>query len=265
MSTDCNQSLNSKAAAMHDGKIPVYIVSLPADVERRGNLLRQFDKLPGFAPRVVTGVYGGALPDSALLHLVEDSRWSSRKGTIGCFLSHVSVWEKISRGPEPLSIVLEDDADASGLAEFGTLVRPDDAEVIFLNDQMSPERYSDAVLRTLPMIKALERLERDRIGSGAYGYALTVSGAQKLSRACQNDLFFGHLDGRLLRYATAPEDLALLSEGSWIGSIVTNHHSRRRPPAFGLVKGYTLSRPLVRHRRVESSRENVDNEQTLAG
>jgi hypothetical protein len=79
-----------------------------------------------------------------------------------------------------------------------------------------------------------------------------------LLAACRKDLFYGHVDGRLLRYATSEEDLAQLPSDSWIAGVIRNHHHATLKPTLGLVRGYCLSEPLVRHRGIESSRETAD-------
>ena len=157
-------------------------------------------------------------------------------------------------------IVIEDDVDVSGLGQFLLLNKPADAQLIFLNDRMVPSSApSREPIEALPITEALRRLDRLRSGPGGDGYALTPQAAKAMVDACIRDSYFGHVDGRILRYATAREDLQELPSDSWIVSVVENHHHYRLKPALGLIKGYTISKSLVVHRGIESSREAVDD------
>jgi glycosyl transferase family 25 len=63
---------------------------------------------------IVDGVNGEKLSTRAL---EEDRIYKAlpylrlSRGTIGCFLSHRSVWEQILKGPDEYALIIEDDAD----------------------------------------------------------------------------------------------------------------------------------------------------------
>jgi GR25 family glycosyltransferase involved in LPS biosynthesis len=240
------------------GRIPTFVMNLLSDTARRENVIAQFSKLPDFDLNVVVGVDGRELPNQVCLALAQSEHWIRYKGTIGCFLSHVKAWEEVARCSAPFAIVLEDDVHAAGLNRLSTLTLPSDAEYIFLNDRMTPALPPSAVLTALPVWRALRRVDSLRCGPGGDGYLLTPACALKLLAACRKDLFYGHVDGRLLRYATSEEDLAALPSESWIASVIRNHHHPSLKPTLGLVRGYCLSEAVVRHRGIASSRETAD-------
>jgi hypothetical protein len=242
--------------------VPVFVINLDKDRDRREAILRQFDALPDLEPHVVEGVYGRHLPDSLCENLVREKQWARNKGTIGCFLSHVKAWEEVARLDEPFAVVLEDDVNVSGLSRLGEIDLPEDAEIVFINDRMAGEARGAPA--AMPMWRALQRLEASHGGPGGDGYLLTPAGARKLLAALATDYYYGHVDGRLLRYATAEDDLARLPEKSWIVGVVRHHRHPTLIPTLGLLKGYVLSAPLVRHLGFTSIREAEDSGAALA-
>jgi glycosyl transferase family 25 len=239
-------------------RIPTFVINLESDSARRDDIIGQFARLPGFELNFVVGVDGGGLPDLACYTLTRSEHWIRYKGTIGCFLSHVKAWEEVARCPGPFAVILEDDVDVRGLHRLASLTPPADGDLIFLNDRLTAGASPALTLSALPMWRALTRLDALRNGPGGDGYFLTPKCAATLVAACRKDLFYGHVDGRLLRYATSEEDLAALPSDSWISSVIRNHHHATLKPELGLVRGDCLSEPLVRHRGFPSSRESAD-------
>ena len=225
----------------------VFVLNVERDTERRESVLAQLSAQTGLEPRIVPGVYGPALADIVCLHLTADAHnWISRKGTIGCFLSHVAAWERVARLDAP-AIVLEDDADAPNLWKIADLEIPSDAELIFLNNRMSaePNRSGNPVIT--PMLPTLIRLNDQQVGPGGDGYWLTPRAATKLLDACAVELYFGHVDGRLLRYSVSSDDLASFPEETWLGYVLRMHRNYRGPgrPPIGIIRGYCIAPALV--------------------
>jgi GR25 family glycosyltransferase involved in LPS biosynthesis len=238
---------------------PVFLINLEVDVQRRESMLKQFTNLDDFSLRIVKAINGASLAAPICNALACNKNWASRKGTIACFLSHVRAWEEAAAVEQPFVVVLEDDVSVRGLTELGELEIPHDADIIFLNDRMSANKGPSIKLETQPVWQALKNLDKMRAGGpGGDGYLLTPGGARKMLAACEQDLFFGHVDGRLLRYATSMDDLSMLDDGSWIGEVIRKHHHPTLRPAMGILKGFCLSRPLVSHLGVPSTREAYD-------
>ena len=242
--------------------ISVFVINLESDVARRADIVAGFSGLPGFSLHVVPAVAGALLADAVSEALVGDPEWSQRKGTIGCFLSHVEAWERVARLGRGFAVVMEDDVDIAELGRLHDVRIPDDGEIVFLNDRMSvgpaPPGHAGIAPDVLPLRHALRKLDQIRSGPGGDGYLLTAHGAEKLLAACRADLFYGHVDGRLLRYATTRDELAAIGEDSWIGNVLCRHHHPDLMPELGLLKGYCLSFPLVSHKGLSSSRETED-------
>ena len=245
--------------------VPVFIINMDSDEARRETILDQFASLPGFDLHIVSGVVGSAIPGVAGKRLVENQLWAeTMKGTIGCFLSHVSAWEQAARSEQPFALIIEDDVDLKHLHLISQIDFPETAELIFVNDRMCPPADRSRGLRTVRIIESLRNLDRLKAGPGGDGYLVSPAAAGKLLDACARDLYFGHVDGRLLRYATTEDDLALVGESSWIGTVVRRHHSVATPPALGILDSWALSAPLITHGASPSSGDLLDRSTSVA-
>lgn len=92
--------------------IPIYVISLATDVERRSRMAAQFDRL-GLPFRFLDGVDGRCMTESAR-ERVAPSRlryyWSHLTGgEIGCALSHLAAIRTVAQGGHPFGAVFEDD------------------------------------------------------------------------------------------------------------------------------------------------------------
>jgi GR25 family glycosyltransferase involved in LPS biosynthesis len=252
-----NFSEVSTIGDLKEPKISAFIINLEHDAVRRKLIMDQMMKLDGFEAILVSGINGGNLPDTAR-HLLADSQsWQLQKGALGCFLSHVKVWELAAKSVERFLVVLEDDANVEDLKKLRNLQLPDDFEIIFINERMSP-KSCDFPLDVISMGEALRHVNIDRAGFGTDGYLITPSGAAKLLEACKDDLYFGHVDGRLVRYATTAADLEFLGMDSAVVEVIQKHHNSTRLPQLGILKGYVSSSPLVKHAGLPSSRRQMD-------
>ena len=175
--------------------------------------------------------------------------------------------DQLTEMDHPFAIIVEDDAEILDLNLISITQIPADAEFIFLNERMSLNWYDTdfKITNLLDSLVSKDTDQRrlgniDRNGFGTDGYFLTPKAAAKLVAACKTDLFFGHVDGRLLRYVTKEKDLEDLPDESWVKRIISSHHDKQRMPKLGLLKGYAVSRPLVKHRNIGSSRAKADGE-----
>lgn len=240
-------------------RIPTFVISLDRDAGRRAPLMACLEAQPNLEPIVVPAVNGSLLADAVCLTLTRRPSWArQRKGTIGCFLSHLKAWETIAALTVPFAIVLEDDTDAGRLGQVQHLEIPADADFVYLNERMSPEPKQAGSPKVAPLLPMLRRLSAEKRSGGTDGYLLTPVGAGKLVRACGDELYFGHVDGRVLRYASSKEDLDELGPETWLGEVIRTHHACSGPPPFGIVRAYTVAPPLVSHGKFESTRESVD-------
>ncbi|MBO0750568.1 MAG: glycosyltransferase family 25 protein [Bradyrhizobiaceae bacterium] len=92
--------------------IPIYVISLASDTERRARMAAQLDSL-GLAFRFLDGVDGRVMTLKAREQAAPSRRrryWSRLTGgEIGCALSHIVAMQTIAAGPDPVVVLLEDD------------------------------------------------------------------------------------------------------------------------------------------------------------
>lgn len=243
----------------YQGMLSVYVISI--DEDRRAPLISSLASVAGVEAHVVMGVVGSTLPDTACRLLTQSDTWKSRRGTIGCFLGHVSAWERAANSSAPYSIILEDDVSLIGFERIHQTEIPQDADIIYIHDKISPNPQSTGDVDVRPFIEGLRVLSKKNEPSlFGFGYILTKIGAKKLLSALKTDYFYGHVDGRLLRYSTPEDSLNEFPESSVLRYVINNHHHKDFPPQIGLLKSYCISPALVFPRITSSMRELIDTQ-----
>jgi len=226
----------------------IYVINLDRDSHRWSAISAALAKHENVSLERVSGVYGPNLPVVAIEILGGHIQATRHRGTMGAFISHVKAWEAVAESAEPYGVVLEDDAVLIGFDRILSLSRPDDADLIFLNDRMSPgSRYSprDAPIHCADIAESLRTLNKSGFGVGGDGYLLTKRGAGRLLQAVSKDLLFGHVDWRLLRYCLKATDLEGEMKDTRVAQIVLHHHNPKLPPSWSVIKAYCLSTPIV--------------------
>lgn len=89
-------------------RIGVFVISLARAPERRAAMLAHLQSL-GVACELVDAVDGRTLPESELQRLVAPGR-QMHPGAVGCYLSHLAVYERMRERRLDVALVLEDDA-----------------------------------------------------------------------------------------------------------------------------------------------------------
>ena len=224
------------------------VINLNRDSERWRLISNELSRHNSYNVLRVSAVYGPNLPAAVATIAADHLSGSLSRGTLGTFISHVKAWETFVALGIQNCIILEDDAVLIGFDRVSDVIIPEDADIIFLNDRMSPgSRFAPpvGVPRCMPINESLRALNRTGFGVGADGYFLTKQGAVSLLNAISKDLLFGHVDWRLLRYSLMPEDLSGDLENTRVAEIIPHHHNPQRPPAWGILKAYCLDLPLV--------------------
>lgn len=223
--------------------VPTFVLNLDRDADRWAAISARLRGSAFLSVTRVAGVCGRDLPATARMALTRSHFWTSYCGEIGCFLGHARAWEAVA---EQLArcLVLEDDAVPVGLERLVALAVPDDADLVFVNSRMAVGGVGP--LCCLPIVEAVRMLNRTDRGVGADGYLLTPQGARKLLAAVGRDLFFGHVDWRLLRYSLHEHDFEGDLAGTRCEEIVRHHHNAHLPPHWGVLRSYCLDQPLVR-------------------
>lgn len=234
----------------------VIVINLDKDVERYARLSAALAG-QGLVPLRLPGVLGSALPRSAMAFVPGER--ARQMGTFGCFLSHVRAWETLIDAQMDSAIILEDDATLCGdLEQAGFEARASGAEVVFVNNRMTPPAdVEEAMPGKEPWISLcdaiLARATLNQIACGGDGYFLTRSGAEALLDLVRQQGVYGDVDWMILFAALGKDTLPLVSAN------VTFLRKLRDmgkvyplgPPA---LTGAVLRRPAVRHGRSQSSR-----------
>ena len=235
---------------MTEPGLSTWLINLDCDEGRWVAMSQALQAFPNVMLKRVPAVFGKQLPDAACLLLSDSASWVARKGELGCFLSHVATWEAIKNAATEWCLVLEDDVTprsldrilkADGLAEY---------DLVFVNDRMSPgdrDKPVDTHVTCLPIRCALNVLNYTGKGVGSDGYLIRPAAAARLLDATRQDLYFGNIDWRLLRYSVSKE---LLEEfrHTRVCPIVSGHHNPTRPPGWGLLRGGCMSSPFVTYK-----------------
>ncbi len=123
------------------GSLATYVINLKRAEERYATLLPYVEKL-GFPFERFEAVDGSHLNHEALAAVldieqyVKHLRQNPKKGTIGCYLSHVNLWKQFLATQSEFALILEDDIVfdplkvASAVRELASI--PEDWDVVLL-------------------------------------------------------------------------------------------------------------------------------------
>lgn len=92
-------------------QVPVFVISLARAAERRRDVCQHMQDL-GIDFELFDAVDGGAL-DPAQIETIMSPGLEMHKGTIGCYLSHIGVYQRILSQQHEVALILEDDARLS--------------------------------------------------------------------------------------------------------------------------------------------------------
>lgn len=207
--------LNSFMSGLPSTRRPVYVVNLRKD-ERKRHICESALTSAGYKNiTVTTGVEATTLPSSAIRAVLAEPDVLGKfgYGAVGCWLSHVAVWERIASGSDEWAVVLEDDA----LPEFHSstldaLIRCLEDEraydFVWLNERMSGKaqgigpQYQPTPVDPWELL-ALWGPNRSAIGTDAY--ALTRNAATELLKLTEQGVH-GHIDGFLAAWTIGRRD-----------------------------------------------------------
>jgi len=177
--------------------IPVWVLNVARDVERRRFMERQLSRL-GVEYEIVEAVDKRAIPprEWRRYSAEEAVRMTGREvsvGEVACFLSHIRLWERLAAGRHREALIMEDDAGV-GASLFGVLKNrhklPDDYERVNF--------YTDGRLQPFGrFVSGLHRAARYRVwADNTVVYLLTAVGAKKLLERAASlymalDIFMG--------------------------------------------------------------------------
>lgn len=189
----------------------IFCVGLDRQPRRFQRVRAQLQRM-GEAVHFVSGVDGGTLPEMASRTLTHGSS-GRMKGTLGCFLSHVRVWEICAASDMPYAFVIEDDTcfvlppppNTASLETGGS-----DFDLCFVNEGAQNAIFAPGNLpfdKAVPLETVLTHPVDSFRGVGTYGYFVSRQGAQKLLDMVAQDGLVGDVDWRLLLYAASDDSI----------------------------------------------------------
>jgi glycosyl transferase family 25 len=239
------------------------VVNLDRNPERMEEMERQ---LAGSAVpwQRHSGVDGTRLPGAAVALLSADG--AAPKGTLGCFLSHVAVWERLLASGDEALLVMEDDAMplVDLPTRLGGLGLPDGWDVVWVNDRMEPTVDADAAagFTVHPLVDVMRAMDPDNNACGTDGYLVSRAGAAKLLAWLDADGMADDVDWRMVAYGLSAADWDSLPEGHarrWLMRMVAANPRAER------LAAYVLHPALIRTVGVSSDREDGNRSNRQAG
>jgi len=88
--------------------VAVFVISLARAPDRRSTICKHLEAL-GIEYELVNAVDGSSLSDAEIAKRVASGR-KLHRGAVGCYMSHIGVYETIVSRKLPVALVLEDDA-----------------------------------------------------------------------------------------------------------------------------------------------------------
>jgi glycosyl transferase family 25 len=230
------------------------VVNLDRNPERMEEMARQLaGSLMPWARHA--GVDGTRLPGAAVARLTGDA--GAPRGTLGCFLSHVAVWERFLASGDEALLVMEDDAlpllDLP--ARLGGLGLPAGWDVVWVNDRMEPAVDADAAVgfSVHSLADVMRAMHPENNACGTDGYLVSRTGAAKLLAWVTEDGMADDVDWRMVAYGLSAAEWAGLPEGHarrWLAAMVGANPRAER------LDAYVLHPALIRTVGVSSDRED---------
>ena len=161
--------------------IPAFLINLDRSADRL-EFMRQQAERSGLAFERVPAVDGRDVPHAFARYFAHYQACREpllAPGGIGCYASHIKVWETVVRSGAPAAVVLEDDAafddDAVIAIEETLAALPVGWDMVHLGQR--PERAFRPLV-DLPCGRTLVRYSR--VPSGTAGYLISAAGAEKM-------------------------------------------------------------------------------------
>ena len=236
----------------------IALINLDRNSSRYRDMMRDFRGSPAPLFRVA-GVEGRLLPEPAVRRLVGDGDVAMR-GTLGCFLSHVSAWETMLARDLPYCLILEDDVVPllPLPARLDALGMPAGFDLCFVNDRLQPRWSASRIAAqerfvAVPLAEAFATFPPEDNAPGTDGYVLSAAGARKLLEWVAEDGFAHDVDWRVLAYGLSEAECAALPPGHAFGVLDRLRHLVRRTDR---LDAYVLHPALIRTVPMTSDRED---------
>jgi glycosyl transferase, family 25 len=161
----------------------IFLINLDSATSRLSAAKRQLDLL-GLPFERVTAMRGSALSPSERASLYSQELNAQRyfqplsDGEIGCYASHISVWQAMKRRRLPYCLILEDDLgiDARLPGALQAIEQlPIGWDVIRLNS-----RVQEKIIASYPLVDDTKLIRFARVPSRTTAYVISATGVDKL-------------------------------------------------------------------------------------
>lgn len=165
--------------------LPIYVINLPRDADRMQRMASQLDGL-GLAFEQVPAVDGRDLSPSQR-HALYDAEANRRSfhqplvdGEIGCYASHLEVWQRVVEAGAPTALVLEDDVTLT--PALGPVLRAIAALALDWDMVKLIGRNvgNEKPWRNWPLGGGVDLIRYRRVPSLTGAYVVSLPGARKL-------------------------------------------------------------------------------------
>ena len=225
----------------------IFCIGLDTQPRRFQRVQAQLQRM-GETVHRVSGVDGRTLPEMAARALTHGAS-SRMKGTLGCFLSHVRVWEICVQSDKPYAFVIEDDTSfilppPPSTSFLNTGGR--DFDICFVNERTQNAAYLPERLPpddALPLERILVNKVDGFRGIGTDGYFVSRQGAQKLLDMVTEDGLVGDVDWRLMLYAASDDDIDA-TPNKFMADTLRMHRAHRK--STGRLKALVAPPAIVK-------------------
>jgi GR25 family glycosyltransferase involved in LPS biosynthesis len=220
-----------------DRKYEFVCINLERRIDRKEKMENLF-KREGFNNyrfhKAISGI--DLIVTNELVELFAGNDFASKKGVMGCALSHYGLWNELVKEGETdneFYVIVEDDIDTT--SDFKCKLNyvisniPLNADIVYLGYTMNNNNlYSDyRKFRNNSILPSLNNLNKSMYLGGFFGYILFKSGAKKLIEYVKNNGikhgidYITKLDSSLIQFESAPH----LITSEWVISKNDNHDS----------------------------------------
>ena len=255
----------SDAAPAADPAVPLFVVSLARAAERRRAICEHLQHM-GARFRLIDAVDGAALGKDEWRSVV-DGNIPLHPGTVGCYLSHVRIYETMAAENIQVALVLEDDArlnpDVVHLLSIG--LQSDEFDYCFLDGDDENE-FDPIYFDPADRIQLAPGIAAHRLSAGpqtTHAYLITLPAAKRRLQAAfpiQKAIdLYDHLPYPIRFRAVVSPKLAWLSEHSLAsftsskarGIASLKFQGLRRRPWFYRLRNWLKLKPIRRSLQIK--------------
>lgn len=225
---------------------PVHVINMASNTTRMARAAAELDRLNIPFSRF-EAVNGRALSSDDLARVYDPDACRRRARRpligpeIGCYLSHVALWEEIAAGDAPGGIILEDDFSAyDDLATVLEAIARDEGDWEIA--KLFSARVGQKLLDRRPLAEGREIAVPYKVPNTTLGYAIRRSAAARLAARAlpvsrQIDEDHKHFWELGLRIAmVAPPPLAFGEQSTEAGSITATRQQAKSRHAGGALR-----------------------------